>query len=50
MRISVFAQEALGDVISYSLPGVGTKLNKQEESGAVESVKAVSSPPSGEVT
>ncbi|KAB0377068.1 hypothetical protein FD755_011512 [Muntiacus reevesi] len=38
--ISIFAQEALGDVISYSLPG----------SGAVESVKAASCPPSGEVT
>ncbi|KAB1252903.1 Glycine cleavage system H protein; mitochondrial [Camelus dromedarius] len=36
-----------------SLPEVGTKLNKQEESGALESVKAASelySPLSGEVT
>uniref|UniRef100_A0A8D1RUF1 Glycine cleavage system H protein, mitochondrial n=1 Tax=Sus scrofa TaxID=9823 RepID=A0A8D1RUF1_PIG len=37
-----FAQEALGDVVYCSLPEVGTKLNKQEESGALESVKAAS--------
>uniref|UniRef100_A0A667HWE3 Glycine cleavage system H protein n=1 Tax=Lynx canadensis TaxID=61383 RepID=A0A667HWE3_LYNCA len=51
--ISNFAQEALGDVVYYSLPEVGTKLNKQEEFGALESVKAASelySPLSGEVT
>ncbi|XP_052499718.1 glycine cleavage system H protein, mitochondrial-like [Budorcas taxicolor] len=51
--ISNFAQEALGDVVYCSLPEVGTKLNKQEESGALESVKAASelySPLSGEVT
>ena len=50
--ISDFAQEALGDVYC-SLPEVGTKLNKQEEFGALESVKAASelySPLSGEVT
>ena len=48
-----FAQEALGDVVYCSLPEVGTKLNKQEEFGALESVKAASelySPLSGEVT
>ena len=53
MRISIFAQEALGDVVYCSLPEVGTKLNKQEEFGALESVKAASelySPLSGEVT
>ena len=52
MGISNFAQEALGDVY-FSLPEVGTKLNKQEEFGALESVKAASelySPLSGEVT
>ncbi|OWK00603.1 CDADC1 [Cervus elaphus hippelaphus] len=38
--ISNFAQEALGDVRCCSLPEVGTKLNKQEEFGALESVKA----------
>ncbi|KAB0378655.1 hypothetical protein FD755_010233 [Muntiacus reevesi] len=51
--ISNFAQEALGDVVYCSLPEVGTKLNKQEEFGALESVKAASelySPLSGEVT
>ncbi|XP_037672451.1 glycine cleavage system H protein, mitochondrial-like [Choloepus didactylus] len=39
--ISNFAQEALGDVYC-NLPEVGTKLNKQEEFGALESVKAAS--------
>ncbi|KAM9684897.1 glycine cleavage system H protein, mitochondrial-like [Dama dama] len=51
--ISNFAQEALGDVVYCSLPEVGTKLNKQEEFGALESVKAAGelySPLSGEVT
>ena len=51
--ISNFAQQALGDVVYCSLPEVGTKLNKQEEFGALESVKAASelySPLSGEVT
>lgn len=48
-----FAQEALGDVVYCSLPEVGTQLKKQEEFGALESVKAASelySPLSGEVT
>ena len=40
--ISNFAREALGDVVYCSLPEVGTKLNKQEEFGALESVKAAS--------
>uniref|UniRef100_A0A8C9GV90 Glycine cleavage system H protein n=1 Tax=Piliocolobus tephrosceles TaxID=591936 RepID=A0A8C9GV90_9PRIM len=51
--ISNFAQEALGDVVYCSLPEVGTKLYKQDEFGALESVKAASelySPLSGEVT
>lgn len=51
--ISDFAQEALGDVVYCSLPEVGTKLKKQDEFGALESVKAASelySPLSGEVT
>uniref|UniRef100_A0A2K5EHG9 Glycine cleavage system H protein, mitochondrial n=1 Tax=Aotus nancymaae TaxID=37293 RepID=A0A2K5EHG9_AOTNA len=50
--ISNFAQEALGDVVYCSLLEVGTKLNKQDEFGALESVKAASelySPLSGEV-
>ena len=53
MGISNFAQEALGDVVYCSLPEVGTKLNKQGEFGALESVKAASelfSPLTGEVT
>ncbi|XP_057602124.1 glycine cleavage system H protein, mitochondrial-like [Hippopotamus amphibius kiboko] len=52
MAISNFEQQALGDVYC-SLPEVETKLNKQEEFGAWESVKAASelySPLSGEVT
>ncbi|TKC34177.1 hypothetical protein EI555_011614 [Monodon monoceros] len=40
--ISNFAQEALGVVVYCSLPEVETKLNKQEEFGALESVKASS--------
>ncbi|XP_072457671.1 glycine cleavage system H protein, mitochondrial-like [Notamacropus eugenii] len=51
--ISNFAQEALGDIVYCSFPEVGTKLNKQDEFGALESVKAASelySPLSGEVT
>ncbi|XP_053935114.1 glycine cleavage system H protein, mitochondrial [Cuculus canorus] len=51
--ISNFAQEALGDVVYCSLPEVGTKLSKNDEFGALESVKAASelySPLSGEVT
>ena len=37
--ISNFVQGALGDV-SCPLPETGTKLNKQDEFGALESVKA----------
>ncbi|XP_043937729.1 glycine cleavage system H protein, mitochondrial [Protopterus annectens] len=51
--ISKFAQEALGDVVYCGLPEVGTKLNKMDEFGALESVKAASelySPLTGEVT
>ncbi|XP_012859550.1 glycine cleavage system H protein, mitochondrial-like [Echinops telfairi] len=51
--LSNFTQEALGDVVYCSLPEVGTKLNKQDELGALESVKAareLDSPLSGEVT
>ncbi|XP_048371840.1 glycine cleavage system H protein, mitochondrial [Sphaerodactylus townsendi] len=51
--ISNFAQEALGDVVYCGLPEIGTKLNKQDEFGALESVKAASelySPLTGEVT
>ncbi|KAF7478961.1 Hypothetical predicted protein [Marmota monax] len=51
--ISNFAQEALGDVVYCSLPEVETKLKKQDEFGALDSVKAASelySLLSGEVT
>lgn len=51
--ISNFAQEALGDVVYCGLPEIGTKLNKMDEFGALESVKAASelySPLTGEVT
>ncbi|EHA98744.1 Glycine cleavage system H protein, mitochondrial [Heterocephalus glaber] len=50
--ISIFAQEALGDVAYSSLPEVGIKLKKQDKFGALESMKAPSeicSPVSGEV-
>lgn len=42
MGISNFAQEALEDVVYYNLTEVGTKLNKQNEFDAFESVKAAS--------
>lgn len=48
-----FAQEALGDVVYCSLPEIGTTLNKQDEPGALGSLKAAGelySGPSGEVT
>ena len=38
--ISNFAQEALGDVVYCSLPELRTQLTKQDEFGALESVKA----------
>ncbi|XP_045700721.1 glycine cleavage system H protein, mitochondrial-like [Phyllostomus hastatus] len=40
--ISNFAEKALGDVDYCSLPEIGTELNKQDEFGALESVKAAS--------
>uniref|UniRef100_A0A2K6SV51 Glycine cleavage system H protein n=1 Tax=Saimiri boliviensis boliviensis TaxID=39432 RepID=A0A2K6SV51_SAIBB len=51
--ISNFAQETLGDVVYCSQLEVGTKLNKQDEFDALESVKDASelySPLSEEVT
>ena len=50
--ITDFAQQQLGDVVFVEMPEVGTKLNKGDEAGIVESVKAASeiySPTSGEV-
>lgn len=40
--ISDFAQDALGDVVYFDLPEVGTELTKGESFAEVESVKAVS--------
>lgn len=51
--ISSYAQEALGDVVFAQLPEPGTELKKDDECGALESVKAASevySPVSGKVT
>ena len=39
---SAIWQEATGDVVYCSLYKVGTKLNKQDEFGTLESVKAAS--------
>ena len=50
--ISNFAQEQLGDVVFVELPEVGRQLDKDEELGVVESVKAASeifTPVSGEI-
>ncbi|KAF7988326.1 hypothetical protein HCN44_000899 [Aphidius gifuensis] len=50
--ISSYAQEALGDVVYVELPDVGKIIKKEDEVGALESVKAASeliSPVSGKV-
>jgi glycine cleavage system H protein len=50
--ISNYAQEQLGDVVFIELPAVGTKIQKSQKLGEIESVKAVSdlyAPISGEV-
>ncbi|RUR27299.1 glycine cleavage system protein GcvH [Vreelandella andesensis] len=50
--ITDHAQEALGDVVFVELPEVGQALNKGQEFGVIESVKAASdlySPVSGDV-
>lgn len=50
--ITHYAQEALGDVVFVSLPGLGNRLKAGEELGTVESVKTVSeifTPTEGEV-
>jgi glycine cleavage system H protein len=50
--ITDFAQEQLGDIVYVELPQIGRKLEKGEEAGVVESVKAASevyAPVSGEV-
>jgi glycine cleavage system H protein len=51
--ITDHAQSELGDIVFVELPKPGSKINKGETLGSVESVKAVSdiySPVSGEVT
>ncbi|NMM44603.1 glycine cleavage system protein GcvH [Rhodospirillaceae bacterium KN72] len=40
--ITDHAQEQLGDIVFVDLPEVGTELNKDDEAGVVESVKAAS--------
>src|SRR5688572_17425131 len=51
--ITWFAQDALGEVVFYEPPEVGTEVKKDQTYAEVESVKAVSdvyAPLSGEVT
>jgi glycine cleavage system H protein len=51
--ISDYAQDQLGDIVFVELPEVGDTLEKGEEFGTVESVKAVSElfmPVGGEIT
>ncbi|XP_001599216.1 glycine cleavage system H protein [Nasonia vitripennis] len=50
--ISDYAQDALGDVVYAQLPDIGQVIKKEDECGALESVKAASeimSPCSGKV-
>jgi glycine cleavage system H protein len=50
--ITWFAQDALGDVVFFDLPDVGSSVTKDESYAEVESVKAVSdviAPLSGEI-
>ena len=52
LGITWFAQDALGELVHYEAPEVGTNVAKDSAYGEVESVKAVSdiiSPLSGEV-
>src|SRR5436305_8750822 len=51
--ITWYAQDALGEVVFFEAPGVGSEVKKDEPYTEVESVKAVSdvfAPLSGEVT
>jgi len=51
--ITWYAQDALGEVVFYEPPDVGTQVSKDQPYAEVESVKAVSdvfAPLSGEVT
>ncbi len=52
LGITWFAQDALGELVHYEAPAVGSTVTKDESYGEVESVKAVSdivAPLSGEV-
>jgi glycine cleavage system H protein len=52
MGITWFAQDALGEVVFFDPPEVGTSIKKDEPYAEVESVKAVSdviAPLSGEI-
>ena len=52
MGVTWFAQDALGELVHYEPPDVGSTVAKDSSYGEVESVKAVSdliSPLSGEV-
>jgi glycine cleavage system H protein len=51
--ITWFAQDALGEIVFFEPPAVGSTVTKDQSYGEVESVKAVSeviSPLSGEIT
>ena len=51
--ITWYAQDALGEIVFYEPPAVGTEIEKDDPYTEVESVKAVSdvyAPMSGEVT
>jgi glycine cleavage system H protein len=51
--ITWYAQDALGEVVFYDPPPIGTQVSKDEPYAEVESVKAVSdvfAPLSGEIT
>jgi glycine cleavage system H protein len=52
LGVTWFAQDALGELVHYEAPDVGSTVSKDTSYGEVESVKAVSdliSPLSGEV-
>ena len=51
--ITSHAQEQLGDIVFVDLPEIGSTVNKDDEAGVIESVKAASevyAPLTGEVT
>jgi glycine cleavage system H protein len=52
LGVTWFAQDALGELVHYEAPAIGSTVTKDESYGEVESVKAVSdivAPLSGEV-